>query len=299
MCNEVKVGVVTVTYNSEAVIQPFMDDILGQDYRNLVAYVVDNSSIDGTLKALGNCKDARVAILRNERNVGIAEGNNIGIRAAIGDGCGAVLLINNDTEFPANLVTHLVDGLSKHDASIVVPKMMYFDDPGKIWAAGGKFEAFLGYRQRHFGENEIDIGQFDQPRRIDFAPMCCMLIKAEVFTKVGLMDWRYFVYTEDVDFMLRSKRAGIRASYLPSVKLFHKVGSLTGGKESDFAVRYGTRNKIFFWLKHFGVACSLPFLVMYQAYIWGRFLLRRDSWSRLKTRQKAYFEGIRLTGTPL
>jgi GT2 family glycosyltransferase len=95
----VSVGVVTVTYNSDRVIDGFLSSLLAQTYDNFVLYVVDNISSDETLARVKAFNDTRIRVIANPDKRGIAEGNNQGIRATLQDGCGLILQFNNDTEF--------------------------------------------------------------------------------------------------------------------------------------------------------------------------------------------------------
>jgi hypothetical protein len=101
------------------------------------------------------------------------------------------------------------------------------------------------------------------------------------------LDERYFVYVEDTDFMYRAMKAGVKLIYLPEAKLLHKVGRLTGGENSPFAIQYGTRNRIFFLLKHFGLACTLPWIAVCQVYFFLQFLFGRKGRSWLSLKQQA------------
>lgn len=288
------IGVVTVTYNSASVLPDFLRCLFDQTHTAFILFAVDNASKDDTLQLLNQCGEKRIRIITNPDNRGVAEGNNQGIRAALESGCGSVLLINNDTEFDATLIAQLVKGLDAHKVEMICPKMMYFDEPDHIWAAGGNFQPWFGYRAIHFGDRELDHGQYNRARLVTYVPTCCVLIRKEVFDKVGLMDERYFVYVDDVDFMYRAMKAGVRLLYLPTAKLLHKVGGLTGGEDSPFAVRYGTRNRTFFLLKHFGFIRTLPWLVICYVSWMYRAANRpqKDSWLALK--RSALREGLQM-----
>jgi len=289
-----RIGVVTVTYNSGTVLEDFLRCMESQTHRDFLLYVVDNASKDETLAMLRQWHDSRLRVIANEENLGVAEGNNQGIRAAIADGCGAVLLLNNDTEFSASLITELADGMDQYGVEMTCPKMMYHDEPQRIWAAGGELQPQYGYRCVHYGENQIDRGQYDRPRLVSYVPTCCVLIRAEVFRKIGIMDKLYFVYVDDVDFMYRAMKAKLRLMYLPETKLLHKVGRLTGGGElSAFSVRYCTRNRVYFLLQHCGVLASTPLLIAYQFY-YAISLLRRSTFRIYLIKQSAVWEGMKL-----
>jgi GT2 family glycosyltransferase len=91
------IGIVTVTFNSASVIEGFMDSVLKQTGAKFILYVIDNASSDDTLNRLSEYQDPRIVVIPNQINVGVAEGNNIGIRAALNRGCTFVLFLNNET----------------------------------------------------------------------------------------------------------------------------------------------------------------------------------------------------------
>jgi GT2 family glycosyltransferase len=291
MASSAKVGVVTVTYNSETVVGPFLDSLLAQDHNNIVVYLVDNDSQDETLVEVAKYRDRRMRVMANADNVGVAAGNNQGIRAALDEGCSHVLLVNNDTEFEASLVTKLLDGMVDLSCEIVVPKSMFFDEPDRVWFGGGGFKRWLAYAPYHVGEGDVDRPFFDISRQIAYAPTCCMLLMAPVFSKVGMMDDLYFVYFDDVDFCYRAGKAAVDIFIIGNVRFFHKVASLTGGAGSDFAARYSTRNKVYFVRKNLNPWFVPLWLAAFQSFLILRLVRDRD-WQRFVLKERAFAEGM-------
>jgi GT2 family glycosyltransferase len=287
-----KIGVVTVTYNSATVLEGFMKSVLAQSHDDFILYVIDNASRDQTLAILDRYTDPRIHITANATNLGVAEGNNQGIALATRLGCDFVLLLNNDTEFSADLFAIMLDGIDRHDAEMLVPKMMYFEPRDTIWCAGGYFKPWLGYVNAHCGEGESDRGQFDVARPVEYAPTCCMLIRSAVFGNVGMMDARYFVYGDDTDFCWRAMKLGVRLWYDPNGVLYHKVSSLTGGNQSDFTLQHATRNKVYFVLKNLGVLKVAYCLTIYQLIFLVKLLVGRDSRRIYLMKLNWYFKGI-------
>jgi GT2 family glycosyltransferase len=286
------VGVVTVTHNSASVIHGFMDSLLKQTHTELILYVVDNASSDNTLRLLSEYQHPKMALIPNAANLGVAEGNNIGIRAAMKEGCSSVLLINNDTVFAVDLVSKLLEGLNQHRSEMIIPKILYFDQPERIWCAGGTFSWIRG-SARHWGLDEKDDPSFDQPREVNYGPTCCMLIKSEVFERIGLMDPAYFVYFDDTDFCRRAYHAGIRLFYLPSARLLHKVSSLTGS-QSEFTIRHLVRNHVYYLLKNFPLWQTMIYLPAFQAKILAKYLFAPTKLRAFVVTEKGFFEGISL-----
>jgi GT2 family glycosyltransferase len=228
-----------------------MTSMQSQTHKNFVLYVVDNASADNTIARLHDYDDNRVVLIRNNENMGVAFGNNQGIKASLADRCEYVLLINNDTVFGCDLLQVLLDGLDKYKCDVIVPKILYNDEPERIWFVGGYFNKLKFYYNVHIGFNQIDHGQYNDIMTIEYAPTCCMLLKSSVFSKVGLMDERYFVYFDDVDFCFNVVRDGFVMKVLPKATLYHKVSTSTGGQYSDFSIKYGMRNRVYFLTKYF------------------------------------------------
>ncbi len=294
MASHDRMGIVTVTYNSANVLPPFLRSVLAQTHDQFILFAVDNASKDNTLELLRACDDPRLQIIANPDNRGVAAGNNQGIVAALEAGCTSVMLLNNDTEFDPTLFALLDQELERNRAEMVCPKMMFLDDPTRIWSAGGKFLPWMGYLSVCIGEGEIDRGQYDEPRLVNDVPTCCVLIRKEVFDRVGLMDERYFVYLDDSDFMYRAMKVGVKMMYLPQAKLLHKAGGLTGGEESPFAIHYATRNRVFFQIKHFGLIRTLPWLILRQIAWLLKVASGRKTFEWYKCKHAACISGLKV-----
>ncbi len=294
MTRRTKVGVVTVTYNSEPVIDEFMVCMMSQTHQDFALFIVDNASKDRTLMKIAQWRDPRIKVVANSANCGVAKGNNQGIQAALDADCEVALLLNNDTAFDAGFLEKLNAALDETGGDMIAPKIMFSDNPQVIWWAGGKFDRLRAYYVMHDGYGEIDRGQFNQTRQVEYAPTCCLLIKREVFAKIGFMDERYFVYSDDADFCFRANQAGLKLYYSPTCTLLHKVSSLTGGAQSEFTVRYSNRNRVFFILKNLNILQGLVYLVEMQVYFLFRLLSRADSLLAFRWRQRAFLEGLRV-----
>lgn len=294
MSEQAKIGLVTVTYNSAGVLEEFMTSLLAQEHKNWLLFAVDNQSKDATLEQLNSYKDPRVRVIANDQNLGVAGGNNQGIQEAIKEGCDHIVLINNDTEFEPNLLSGLLENLNQHKCDMVVPKIYYHDPKDRLWFAGGSFRRFLFWQIRHFGLDETDRGRYDQATAISYAPTCCVLMPSRVFEKVGLMDEQYFVYYDDVDFFLRANRQGYITYYVPQVHLYHKVSSLSGGNESEFGLYMQSRNAILFARKNFDSLRVKLVFIGQQIFFWLRLLLGKDSHKVYTTRQRGFWDGIRM-----
>ena len=268
-----KIGLVTVTYNSGNVLQPFLDNLLAQSFQNFNLYVIDNASQDTTLDILDKLNDNRVNQTRNQSNLGVAAANNIGIRKALADQCSHILILNNDIEFPGSLLEDMLSSIKMNNCSLLAPKIMYHSDKKIIWYAGGGFKKSNGYLPFHIGFNENNKNNKYHSTYVDYASTCCLLIRKEVFDNIGLMDEKYFVYFDDTDFLFRVKKSGNHKLYYDSkISLFHKVGSLTKSLiqnnnndlyRSDFFLKQNIRNHVYFLRKNGDLYCYLFCLFLF------------------------------------
>lgn len=291
MNSSAKIGVVTVTYNSGRVIDQFLNSLSSQTYKNFLVYAVDSGSQDNTIELLEAWADKRLRVIPNAANIGIAEGDNQGTRAALADGCDSVLLLNNDVEFEPDTFALLVDELNAFDCHLLSPKILY-DDRVRIWSAGGTFNVLKGYFGSPAGQGERDRGQYDSPVQIQYAPACCLLVRRVVFDEIGMMDAKFFVYHEDSDFLFRAWKAGLTMFYTPRARIFHKASALTGGVASPFSVRYGTRGHVYFMLKNLGAIRCIFYLPALQLRMLIKMLCRSITWNEFVIRQRAFIEGI-------
>jgi len=298
-----KIGLVTITYNSEDVIRDFLESTLSQTFQNFVVYIIDNNSQDNTLEILKENSDNRIKLVKNKKNVGVAKANNQGIELALKNNCTQVLIINNDVEFERQLLEKMLKVQKDNKCSLVVPKMMYFDTPDYIWYAGSTFIKKKGFLPIHKGMKQKDTSQFDGIYPVEYAPTCCLLVKKQVFLDVGMMDEKYFVYFDDTDFSYRVLKDGRhKLFFFSDTKFYHKVGSLTKSVEKekrreyrgDFFIKQNTRNHIYFLRKIGGVYAYLYiFLLFFKNNL--RFIISSDFRKNLQTWKlinKSYFEGL-------
>lgn len=297
-----KIGVVTVTYNSDKVLQPFLSDLFAQSFHNFNLYVIDNASEDKTLKILDDLNDNRVNQIRNHSNIGVAAANNIGIKKALEDKCSHILILNNDIEFPNSLFKDMLVSIKKENCSMMTPKIMYHSDKDIIWYAGGGFKKSNGYLPYHTGFNENIKNNNYQSLYVNYASTCCLLIKKDVFETIGYMDEKYFVYFDDTDFLFRVKKEGVHKIYYDSqITLFHKVGSLTKSLTKEFERSYRThfflkqniRNHVYF-LRKIGSVYSYLFCLFLFFKNNLRFLFSsriKKDFSTFLIINKSYFQG--------
>lgn len=278
-----KIAVVIVNYNGMEDTAACIESIKKSDgTAELKIILVDNASTENeALKIQKLYPD--IITIRNEENCGFSAGNNIGIKAALEDGCKFIMLLNNDTVISPDMIELLRKECTTN--TVVIPKMLYYSKPETIWYDGGEINRWTG-NAKNSNMGKLD-DRSNSIRYCTFATGCCMMINAAVFHNVGLLDEDYFMYCEDTDFCIRLSQASVQIKYVPAAKLWHKVSSSTGGSDSPFCIYYLTRNRLNYVKKYkeqFHMT-AYPFTLM-SRYI--RMLQCKD-----EAKRKAYGDAIR------
>jgi GT2 family glycosyltransferase len=209
-----------------------------------IEYSLEEAEADeGTEKVVTHLPPSeKLILIKNGKNFGFAEGNNIGIRYAFKTfNPEYVLLLNNDTVVDNNFLTELVKITVSDDMiGFAGPKNYYYDYHGRtdvINFAGGKITMWMG-KSEHIGLREIDEGQYDRITNTDYVTGACLLARREVLDAIGLLDPVYFLYWEETDWCIRAKNVGYKLIYVPSAKIWHKVAaSQEGGTNKYFYIR--------------------------------------------------------------
>jgi GT2 family glycosyltransferase len=222
------VAIVLLNWNGKTVTLDCLASLRAIHYERMRIVLVDNGSTDGSVEVIRR-DYPEVELLEMGTNLGFARGANIGMRYALDHGADMLLLLNNDTVVDPDFLRYMVEALKTNPSlGLVAPKIYYFEEPNRIWFAGGELSMWTG-TLRHIGIRQYDHGQFDLPREIPHACGCCLLARRSLAEKVGLLDESYYLYTEDADWVMRARRGGYGISYEPRAKIWHKVSVDSGG----------------------------------------------------------------------
>lgn len=201
-------------------------------------WVVDNGSQDESIEQIRReCPGVR--LLESDHNVGFAAGNNLAVRHALGEGqTDYFLLLNNDAILNEDGLSRLLDTAEQYKAGIVGSILRDPLPTQALQSAGGRNMAWHIDTHIHRIPSAV-------PYLVDYVPGTAILIRADVFKTVGLLDETYFISGEIADFCLRAKRRGVRMLIDPRVTVYHNQGRSSELRVA-FYTYYFLRNRFLF-----------------------------------------------------
>ena len=254
------VKVVILNWNGRSHLERFLPVLVARTPGADIV-VADNGSTDDSADFI-RARFPQVELLLLDRNYGFAEGYNRALARIEADYC---VLLNSDVEVTEGWLAPLVELLERDSAAAAVaPKIRSYANPGKFEYAGaaGGFIDFLGYpfcRGRILDTIESDRGQDDAPREVFWASGACMLVRSEVFRRLGGFDGDFFAHMEEIDFCWRAQLAGYRIRVEPRSTVFH-VGGGTLPNNSPQKIYLNFRNNLCMLFKNLSPGTFWPVL---------------------------------------
>ena len=240
---DITVSIITINYNGLKDTCELIETLPLED-KSIEVIVVDNASREDEVTALEQ-RYPQIKVIRSDKNLGFAGGNNHGIQAATGK---YLFFINNDTVLHRGerILQPLIDRLdSNPKIGAVCPKIRFAWNPLPIQFAGYTPLSRITMRNRSLGFGEADYGQYDTPHPTPYVHGAAMMVKREVIEQAGLMPECYFLYYEELDWSMMIRRAGYDIWYDPATTVFHKESQATG-QDSPLRTYYITRNRLLF-----------------------------------------------------
>src|SRR3989338_4064797 len=166
-----KVFIILLNWNCKLHTEECLNSLKSIAYDNYKIVVVDNGSQDGSVDFL-KTRFPEVFLISNKRNMGFAEGNNIGVKYAVSQGADYVLLLNNDTVVDKNFLNELVETAENNKESVLVgPKIYNYYKKNQIESAGYRQSIFTS-KTYPIGYLESDCGRYEQEKEVNFISGC-------------------------------------------------------------------------------------------------------------------------------
>lgn len=247
-----ELSIIIVSWNTADLLEACLASIMAHPpRRDFEVIVVDNASEDGSVQMVRR-QYPRVTLLENEKNVGFARANNQGIRQASGR---YLLLLNPDTEVRPDALETLLRFLGKHESAGAVGARILNSD-GTLQPSCYPTPTLLNEwlhlfhldRERREGMESWDV---TQPRAVEVLLGACIMVRREALDDVGPLDERFFMYSEEVDFCYRIRKAGWSLYWVPQAQVVHYGGQSTRQAATDMFLRL-YEGKLLYFRKHRG-----------------------------------------------
>ncbi len=253
-----EIGCVVLNWNGgKRILECIRSLISTRDVRTSIV-VIDNGSTDDSIAQIRKSYPA-VHIQECGANVGLARARNMGVKYLLEQNHRAILFIDDDATVSEDCLHRLSVAMQFEPKSgITSPRILDGLNPDTIWYDGGKVN-IVGDTVHRNDRKDVRFVKANELSSMEFATGCCMLIKAEVFKYIGLLDESFCVYSEDADFSFRAQSAGYSILHVPAAVATHlQSGDTKSNRGKWFRDYYVTRNKFLLFSKHYS---GMPFVV--------------------------------------
>ena len=242
-----RVAVIVVNWNETALTLECLRSVVASVPEDTAIILVDNGSDVDPCSAIRQALP-QVYVVRLSSNGGYAVGCNAGAHAALDLGATHLFFLNNDATIEPSTVPVLLEAARRRPRAIFGPKIVYADEPDRVWSAGGTV-------RRPWMENQhLDRGAPSESvtgaRRVDWTTGCAFFVLAGTFRLIGPLSEEYFLYLEDLDWCMRARSIGIETWCVPDAIVRHRVSSSTSRLPRADVLYYGCRNTYRLAFKH-------------------------------------------------
>jgi GT2 family glycosyltransferase len=210
-----RLAVVVLNWNGSDNTVACVRSLIEHGPKDQAIIVVDNGSSDNTVEEVHKLSKDVVVVELGE-NTGFSKGNNAGIALALKMGAEVIGLLNNDAVVESRFAEPILDRLANSPLPIAVsPAIYYRDEPAKAWFVGSRYDDVLGH-----GVHATDPDSRAQPF---YLTGCALFAAAETWRFVGLLDERFFLNFEDLEWSRRAVEAGVTLAIVPEAIVRHGV----------------------------------------------------------------------------
>lgn len=250
-----RIAVVILNWNTEGFLRKFLPGLVRsvEAVHGAEVVVADNASTDGSM---GVVKEVFPGVKTTvfEKNLGFTGGYNEAFHRIVdmvaeGEAPEYFVLINSDIEVATGWLEPLVEWMDTHpDCGACAPKLHSYQqrDMFEYAGAAGGFIDKYGYpfcRGRVLKTLERDMGQYDSPAEVFWATGACLMVRSELWKRLGGLDSRFFAHMEEIDLCWRMKLEGYSVNVVPSSMVWH-VGGGTLPASSPMKLFLNYRNNL-------------------------------------------------------
>jgi len=236
-----------------------IDSVFDSDYPKeaFEVLVVDNNSSDNSRKLIKDkynfCMDSgKLKLIELESNLGAPAAYNTGIKNAQ-KSYDYIVKMDNDLILDKNCLTELIKCAESDDSiGIVGGKVFYYSDRQRLHLIGSRLSPFYG-GGLGIGKYELDSDRYNRNLELDAVNGCMMLVKRPLIDKIGLMDEKYFLYFDDIDWSLRARKGGFKSVYCCKALAFHNTQEPCKRFQSERWLHYAIYNGFYFMKKNYSI----------------------------------------------
>lgn len=280
-------SIIIVNYCTYDLTKQTIESIIKKNYPfKYEIYVVDNASYDGSLEKLQRdffkeMKDDLIKFIANTENKGFAFANNLAINQSSAK---YVLLLNPDTIVVGDCLEKCIDHIETDDSigalgcKIVLPdgtldkacKRSFPDVNASFYKMTGL--SYLFPKSKRFGKYNLSYLDENAVHEVDCLTGAFMLVRSEAINQVGLLDEKFFMYGEDIDWCYRIKSSGWKIIYYGNALIIHYKG--TNRKQKNKLIYEFYRSMLIYYNQYYRDQNHLPLQALIYMGIWSTFGLK-------------------------
>ncbi len=243
-----KVAIIVVNWNKRDDVLKLLSSLENIDYDNHDVIVIDNASTDDSAVAIKE-QFPGVDLVINPENLGGTGGFNSGMRHALTkDKYEYLWLLDNDADVEPNALRELVTAMEQDDKIGIAGSRIIDSDRRDITVEAGAFLKQDSIGVRPLYRNLRNISTTDDVAEVDYVAVCSALARTSALERVGLMDERYFIFWDDMDWGLQFKENGFKVVSVLNSVVYHPAFTEKRGNILDHY--YGNRNSLLTYTKH-------------------------------------------------
>ncbi|KGG79809.1 glycosyl transferase family 2 [Caloranaerobacter azorensis H53214] len=274
-------SIIIVNYNTRELTRQTLQSIYKYNHNlDFEVIVVDNNSSDDSINMIKD-EFPQVILIQNKENLGFSKANNIGINKSKGK---YILLLNSDTIIQRDTLEIMVDFMETNKevgaagCKVVLPDgnldkacKRSFPTPRNAFYNALKLDKLFPHNKR-FGEYNLTYLNEDEMHEVDSLVGAFMMVRREVIEEVGLLDEKFFMYGEDIDWCYRIKKSGWKIVYYPKTKIIHYKGGSSKKKNPKIIYEFYRAMYLFFEKHYKNKYSKLTKYIVYLG-IWTKMIL--------------------------
>lgn len=243
-----RVAIVIVSWNKKGYVLNLINSLKKIDYDNYEVIVVDNASTDGSVEAIRQ-QCLEIQLIVNSANLGGTGGFNTGMRYALEKGrYKYIWLLDNDAEVEKNTLNELIKVMEEDERIGIAGSRIIDTERKDVTVEAGAFFRWDTIDVRPLFRNTKDINTMTQVEEVGYVAICSAIVRADALNIVGLMDERFFIFWDDMDWGLQFKERGFKVVAVLNSVVYHPAFTEKRSPMMDWY--YGIRNALLTYSKH-------------------------------------------------